>query len=1139
MDFVDLSEIYRAMSGDNFDFDADTEPDEGSSFEVILVHGLRRAQTNESKNELRIWLRRVVRSSHKGCEDPTTVYVAFDGLAILQGGRREFKNLCYILSKQLEKRQWQRVNRPKQLVFIADGLGSLVIKEILARESCLDLANATSRILQLENGNVDPKEWDSYAYGLAKYLDSSARGFKFPFELLVETQKNFDGRMQTFVGDPVVKRPAKVAVSTSLGNTKQRLPLSGRTFWPSPLAEDRKDVERLLIQQLQCCSSESPPVPSGDLVGGHYSAASRKEESNTTLDPMISEMASMNLQKDNGSTHGEAERIRLVSRDLTEHSPSPSIWNEHVEYAKILFPYAEWLFESGDLDEARRAYQHCETKLNFTMTDLTFLFDVKLRSAIVQLEQGELAGATRALCNLERSATDSLLTNHQIFEIQRWKSLALCRQGKYPEAKRIFQCLMRSRTQAEAAAFPWDVYRDLALVLSFNDDFQRAHEAIRLAEQRFPSASGLKGNEQVQQKGQATARFVSSEKDEAKFPTTPIDPATRLDERSGHKFTVEFVKATTWMLQGDFKLALEHSDLAIRRMSPTLGPTHFRTTEARSLHATLLMRLGRLDEAKKCCAAVIWDIQKRLGYGHFSTYQPLATLGSICRLKGRFEEAKRAAIRVRDYLGKLETVENTVLPQVLEAHSELAAVHFDMGCLDEAESCLDALLKISSLTLPNNHPSRLAYRSQLSWVHYKQGRLAEARSETEALLQIHLSNFSASESSTGKLPLQEVVKILEEALKDRTAAALISTVHCHALVQRDADPPAFSSAETLLKIVREAGERTYDSNHWILLAIRHDLAVTQRMLRVTDDECLAELNDIFKQRRDLLSPRHPDCLASRHEIALTKLRRGDEAGLAELAEVYALRRSVLTPRHPDTYQSLSELALAYRKYYYPRDAERMQEALIKMQDDVKYLSASKKLQNKAKLASMQSLNGKLKLAQGNLEEAISELKREQGDHGYLLLGYEHNLAEIYRDQGQIGKAEAVLQGIIHSLTGPDSMKTNAWFKLALLSLDSGKIHESRERQERGEEALQATNSLRQGKGEEAFPAMDSLRQRVDMQIIAFMRDLALKMHAMDRVTDAVTLLTKTWRQSRRILGPDDPRTQDLAATVTEWRESMS
>lgn len=72
--------------------------------------------------------------------------------------------------------------------------------------------------------------------------------------------------------------------------------------------------------------------------------------------------------------------------------------------------------------------------------------------------------------------------------------------------------------------------------------------------------------------------------------------------------------------------------------------------------------------------------------------------------------------------------------------------------------------------------------------------------------------------------------------------------------------------------------------------------------------------EVLAGHRELLGPRHPDTLASDHNLAATLQSQGDLAGARALQEeVLAARRELLGPRHPDTTMSVWNLYLMLQK----------------------------------------------------------------------------------------------------------------------------------------------------------------------------------------------------------------------------------
>ncbi|MGW4967655.1 FxSxx-COOH system tetratricopeptide repeat protein [Nonomuraea sp. NPDC004186] len=322
--------------------------------------------------------------------------------------------------------------------------------------------------------------------------------------------------------------------------------------------------------------------------------------------------------------------------------------------------------------------------------------------------------------------------------------------------------------------------------------------------------------------------------------------------------------------EGNYRRArkLVAHTVAINRV--VLGEEHPDTLTSWNNLASVLGRLGRLQEAEAEIRAVLQARRRVLGEEHPGTLTSWNNLASVLGDLGRLQEAEaetRAVLQARRRtLGEEH-------PETLNSRNNLALVLGDLGRLQEAEAEARAVWQTQARALGEEHPDTLTSRNNLALVLGRLGRLQEAETETRAVLQARRRGLGEEHPNT---------------LTSRNNLAYVL-----------GSLGRLQEAEAETRAVLQARRRVLGEEHPETLNSRSNLAFVLGELGQVEAE--AETRAVLQVRRRVLGEEHPSTLNSRNNLAgvLGRLGRLQEAE-AETRAVLQARRQVLGDEHPDT-----------------------------------------------------------------------------------------------------------------------------------------------------------------------------------------------------------------------------------------------
>ncbi len=317
------------------------------------------------------------------------------------------------------------------------------------------------------------------------------------------------------------------------------------------------------------------------------------------------------------------------------------------------------------------------------------------------------------------------------------------------------------------------------------------------------------------------------------------------------------------------------------------------------------------------------------------------------------------------------------------------------------------------------------------------------------------------------------------------------------------------AAEVLEKSVatrrQELGERHPDT-----LASMHQLAVSYLGLGRAED-ALKLTEQVARLRGEVLGPQHAETLKSMNNLSVLYGRAGrrDEA-LKLREEILARRRETLDRNHPDMLSSMQALANSYLA------ANRHNEALALMEETRVLLKATlgaddpRTLLSMSSIASTYSMMGRHSDAIALYQETLALQRARLGPDHPSTLSTMHNLAGSYRDFGRHSDA-LKLHGDTLSLQReklgddhPDTLATMGGMALCYAAMGD---------HARAAKLQEETLALQRANLGPDHP--DTLTSRVNLG--STYRALGQHQKALDLNQETVTLMTASF-------GADDPYT---------------
>ncbi|MGW4961395.1 tetratricopeptide repeat protein [Nonomuraea sp. NPDC004186] len=360
-------------------------------------------------------------------------------------------------------------------------------------------------------------------------------------------------------------------------------------------------------------------------------------------------------------------------------------------------------------------------------------------------------------------------------------------------------------------------------------------------------------------------------------------------------------------------------------------------------------------------------------------------------------------------------------PSTVSTRSNLALVLGDLGCLEEAEDEVRAVLEIFYRALGEEHPSTLPSRSNLASVLWRMGRLEEAERENRAVYMVMARTLGEEHPDTlnSRGNLVTVLGDLgrfEEAEREGRAVwemrrRVLGEEHPKTLISRDNFAITlrclgrFEEAERESRAVYMAMARIFGEEHPTSLISRGNFATVLGDLG-RFEEAEREGRAVWEIRRRVLGEEHPDTLISHNNLASTlwSLERFEEAE-RESRAVYVAMARIFGEGHPDTLISRGNLAAALTDLDRFEEAEREGRAVWEIRRRVLGEEHPATLTSRDNLASLLWRMGRLEEAERENRAVYMAMARIFGEEHPDTLTSRGNLVAVLGDLGRFEEAE--------------------------------------------------------------------------------------------------------------------------------------
>jgi tetratricopeptide (TPR) repeat protein len=245
------------------------------------------------------------------------------------------------------------------------------------------------------------------------------------------------------------------------------------------------------------------------------------------------------------------------------------------------------------------------------------------------------------------------------------------------------------------------------------------------------------------------------------------------------------------------------------------------------------------------------------------------------------------------------------------------------------------------------------------------------------------------------------------------------------------------AAEVLTDRIRDAGEwaRVQFAIAWVL----NDQGRYNDAARI--------LNEVLKEREQLLGPEHPDTLATRRRLAIALVNQGRQGEAeTEFRTLISLEEKVLGIEHPETLAARNGLANALYRGGKFAEAETEYRAVIKLSEKVLGSEHPDTLNTRMNLASDLYSQGKYTEAETEHRDVIRLKEKMLGLEHPDTLASRQNLASVLDAQGKYAEAESEYRSVIallEKVLGPEHPNTLvARSNLAVVFYEQGKYAEA-------------------------------------------------------------------------------------------------
>ena len=454
--------------------------------------------------------------------------------------------------------------------------------------------------------------------------------------------------------------------------------------------------------------------------------------------------------------------------------------------------------------------------------------------------------------------------------------------------------------------------------------------------------------------------------------------------------------ATSLKALGLFEVVLEAQGQALRLYEQELGDEDPRTIVARSNMGSLLVTLGRYEEADVFHQQVL-DDSMRVHGDEKTRLLFFNKMGQLRNRQGRYEEAL-------SYLEPCLEVRRQRLgddaPQTLRAIESIGLLLSNQGRYEEAEAFWGESLRAKRRLLGDDHPETMEALGNMAVLLSDQGNFEDALAYGRESLEI-LRRVNGNEHPDTLVAVLNVASTCAELARFEEAQDLYE-----------------EGAAGLLAVFGEVHPKTLVALSGIAtLLVKQDRSA----------EAIPFFQKIFESRRQLYGPEHPDTLAAMNNLAqvLSNLGRYEEA-MRYFVEALAAKRQTIGNEHPSTIRSIGNLGQLLV------DIGRYEESLPYLEEALARSRSHLPEDHPDTLISISNLGhackemGDLDRAEPLLMEAMDAIRRVFGDEHPNSLRAMNNWGSLLYQRGRFSEAMPVfieLVSISRKVHGDEASQT--------------------------------------------------------------------------------------------------------------------
>ncbi|MBF0462131.1 MAG: tetratricopeptide repeat protein [Magnetococcales bacterium] len=309
-------------------------------------------------------------------------------------------------------------------------------------------------------------------------------------------------------------------------------------------------------------------------------------------------------------------------------------------------------------------------------------------------------------------------------------------------------------------------------------------------------------------------------------------------------------------------------------------------------------------------------------------------------------------------------------------------------------------------------------------------------------------------------------------------------------------------------------------NHYATLTSRRDLASALIQVGKTA-EADKLLQQVIADGQRLLGPTHPDVLVAQSLLAdLYEGQSQFKEAIAVLKSAQAAATAGLGPNHPTTFGIVMALTRNMRDISQYKEADALLKPLCEAEEQVLGAYHGDSTDCLAQLAALRVLQGEHEGAAALYQKVLAIQEASLPADNSVLLTTRVQQAEFFRQQGEYGPAEEILQAVLTKAAKDDPVVLEAKSNLAKVYEDQGEFAKA----ETTTEAVLQQEKATLG---EDHP-----------NTLTTMNNLAGIYRRQSRLTDAEALYKKTLEKYRKIFGEEHLGTVSIMNNLGLVYETM-